>query len=101
MHKKKNRFTLFIISSISMGKNIMLMRVLQAFVTIVVTMSRVMFLLLEELVVIMSSMVLTAMWLSLIALVILKLFTTAVALGLTYMLTIGWARGRLLVITRK
>jgi hypothetical protein len=50
MHNQKGFFALFVISSISMGKKIMLLRVSQAFVTIVVIMSRVMFLLLETLV---------------------------------------------------
>jgi hypothetical protein len=61
---KKSHFALFIISSISVGKKIMLLRVSQAFVTIVVIMSRVMFLLLETLVVIMPSTLITVMWLS-------------------------------------
>jgi hypothetical protein len=47
----------------NMGKKIMLLRVLQAFVTIVVIMSRVMFLLLEMLVVIMPSIIIALMWL--------------------------------------
>jgi hypothetical protein len=65
MHNNKNsHFALFIIRSISVGKNIMLLKVLQAFVTIMVIMSRVMFLLLETLVVIMPSIIITVMWLS-------------------------------------
>jgi hypothetical protein len=64
MHNQKDsRFALFIISSISVGKKIMLLRVLQALVTIVVIISRVMFLLFETLVVIMPSILLTVMWL--------------------------------------
>jgi len=62
-NQKSSHFALFVISSISVGKKIMLLRVSQAFVTIVVIMSRVMFLLLETLVVvgIMPSIILTVM----------------------------------------
>jgi hypothetical protein len=60
---KKNHFVLFIISSICVGKTIMLLKVSQAFVTIVVIMSRMMFLLLETFVVVMPSIIITMMWL--------------------------------------
>jgi hypothetical protein len=60
---KKGHIALFIIRNICMGKTIMLLKVLQAFVTIVLIMSRVMFLLLEMSVVIMPSIIITVMWL--------------------------------------
>jgi hypothetical protein len=64
MHNlKKGRIALFIMRSICVGKTIMLLKVLQAFVTIVLIMSRMMFLLLETLVVIMPSIIITVMWL--------------------------------------
>jgi hypothetical protein len=63
-NNKNSSFALFIISSISVGKKIMLLRVLQAFIIIMVIMSHVMFLLLETLVVIMLSTIITVMWLS-------------------------------------
>jgi hypothetical protein len=76
MHNQnKSHFALFIISSICMGKTIMLLKVLQAVVTIVVIMSRMMFPHLEKFVVIMPSIIITVMWLLLITLVILKLIT--------------------------
>ncbi len=99
MHNnKKGHFALFIISSIWVGRTIMLLKVLQAILTIGVIMSRVMFLLLEMLVVIMPSIILTVMWVLWMMLVKLKLFTTAVVLGLRYTLTIGWVWGTSLVI---
>jgi hypothetical protein len=60
---KKGHIALFIIRNICMGKTIMLLKVLQAFVTIVLIKSRVMFLLLETFVVIMPSIIITVMWL--------------------------------------
>jgi hypothetical protein len=60
---EKGRIVLFIIISICVGKTIMMLKVSQAFVTIVLIMSRVMFLLLETLFVIMPSIILTVMWL--------------------------------------
>jgi hypothetical protein len=47
VHNKKSHFALFIISSICVGKTIILLKVLQAFITIVVIMRRMMFLLLD------------------------------------------------------
>jgi hypothetical protein len=60
---KKDRIALFIIRNICIGKTMMLLKVSQTFVTIVLIMSRVMFLLLEMLVVIMPSIIITMMWL--------------------------------------
>jgi hypothetical protein len=62
-NQKKGHIALFIIRNICMGKTIMLLKVPQAFVTIVLIMSHVMFLLLETLVVIMPSITITVMWL--------------------------------------
>jgi hypothetical protein len=61
--QKNCPFALLIISSISLGKKIMLLKVSQAFVTIVITISCEMFLLFETLVVIMPSIIITMMWL--------------------------------------
>jgi hypothetical protein len=59
---EKGHIALFIISSICVGKTTMLVKVSQAFVSIVLIMSHVMFLLLETLVVIMPSIIITMMW---------------------------------------
>jgi hypothetical protein len=60
---KQGHIALFIIRNIWVGKTIMLLKVLQTFVTIVLIMSRMMFLLLETFVVIMPSIMITVMWL--------------------------------------
>ncbi len=61
--KKRLYRTVYYQVSICMGKTIMLLKVSQAFVTIVLIMGRMMFLLLETLVVIITSIIITMMWL--------------------------------------